>query len=137
MNGCMMFGGVVAKIGGSEFPEMAKLALHRAASEPVKTYIHRFETFSCNVVGYNSMRCGVVCLYRCWRLLVAHFFQGVAGGNGLPAVDEKGGKFGLRCERNDGFYDLGDVHDGAVVWWSVGIAGHEKMFARSDPRLRF
>ena len=35
MNGRMMFGGVVAKIGGSGFPEMAKLALHRAASEPV------------------------------------------------------------------------------------------------------
>ena len=35
MNGRMLFGGVVAKIGGSGFPEMAKLALHCAASEPV------------------------------------------------------------------------------------------------------
>ena len=126
MNGRMMFGGVVAKIGGSGFPEMAKLALRSAASEPVQTHNHRFEAFACNVVGYNSVRCGVVCLYRCWRLLVAHFFQGVAGGNGLPEVDEKGGEFCLRCGRYDGFYDLGDGHDGAVVWWSVGIAGHEK-----------
>ena len=51
MNGRMMFGGVVAKIGGSGFPEMAKLALHRASSEPVKTNIHIFEAFACNVVG--------------------------------------------------------------------------------------
>ena len=66
---------------------------------------------------------------------MAHFFQGVAGGNGLPAVDEKGGEFWLRCGRHDGFYDLGGGHDGAVVWWSVGIAGDEKMSARSALRL--
>ena len=137
MNGHMMFGVVVDKICGSRFPEMAKLALRSAASEPVQTHINRFEVFACNVVGYNSVRCGVVCLYRCWRLLVDHFFQGVAGKNGLPAVDEKGGKFCLRCRRHDGFYDLGDGHDCAFVWWSVGIAGHEKMSARSAPRLRF
>ena len=51
MNGRMTFGGVVAKIGGSRFPEMAKLALRSAASEPVQTHIHRFEAFACNVVG--------------------------------------------------------------------------------------
>ena len=83
MNGRMIFEGVVAKIGGSGFPEMAKLALRRAASEPVQTHIHRFEVFSRNVSGYNSVRCGVICLYRCWRLLVDHFFQGLAGGKGL------------------------------------------------------
>ena len=65
MNGRMMFGVVVAKIGGSGFPEMAKLALRSAASELVQTYIHRFEAFACNVVGYNSVRRGVVCLYWC------------------------------------------------------------------------
>ena len=135
MNVRMMFGGVVAKIGGSRFPEMAKLALRSAASEPVQTHIHRFEAFSCNVIGYNSVRRGVVCLYRCWRVNVAHFFQGVAVGNGLPEVDEKGGELCLRCGRHDGFYDLGDGYDCAVVWWSVGIAGHEKMSARSAPRL--
>ena len=129
INGRMMFGGVVAKICGSRFPEMAKLALRSAASEPVQTHIRRFETFACNVVGYNSVRPGVVYLYQCWRLLVAHFFQGVAVGNGLPAVDEKGGEFCLLCGRHDGFYDLGDGRDCAVVWWSVGIAGHEKMSA--------
>ena len=91
MNVRMMLGGVVAKIGGSGFPEMEKLALRSAASEPVQTHIHRFEAFACNVVGYNSVRRGVVCLYRSWRFLVAHFFQGVTGGNGLPEVDEKGG----------------------------------------------
>ena len=116
---------------------MAKLALRSAASEPVQTHIHRFEAFACNVVGYNSVSCGVVSLYRCWRLLVAHLFQGVADGNGLPAVDEKGGEFCLHCQRHDRFYDLGDGHDCAVVWWSVCIAGHEKMSARSAPRLRF
>ena len=135
MNGCMMFGGVFAKIGGSMFPEVAKLALRCAASEPVQTHIHIFEAFACNVVGYNSVRRGVVCLSRCGRLIVAHFFLGVAGGNGLPAVDEKGGKFCLRCGRYDGFYDLGDGHDCAVVWWSVGIAGHENISARSAPHL--
>ena len=88
MNDRMMFRGVVAKIGGSRFPEMEKLALRSAASEPVQTHIHRFQAFACNVVGYNSMRRGVFCLYWCWRLLVAHFFQGVAGENGLPVVDE-------------------------------------------------
>ena len=51
MNGRMMFGGVVAKIGGSGFPEMAKLALRRASSKPVQTYIHRFEAIACNAVG--------------------------------------------------------------------------------------
>ena len=122
----MIFGGVVAKIGASRLPEMAKLALRSPASEPVQTRIHRFEAFACNVVGYNSLRRGVVCLYRCWRLLVVHFFQGVAGGNGLPEVDEQGGEFYLHCKRHDGFYDLGYGHDCAVVWWSVGIAGHEK-----------
>ena len=66
---------------------------------------------------------------------MAHFFQGVAGGNGLLEVDEKGGEIGLRCGRHDGFYDLGDGHDGAVVWWSVGIAGDGKMSARSALRL--
>ena len=105
MNGRMMFGEVVAKIGGSGFPEMEKLALRRTASEPVQMHIHRFEAFFCNVVGYKSVRRGVVCLGRCWRLLVAHFFQGMAGGNGLPAVDEKGSEFCLRCGRHDGFYD--------------------------------
>ena len=137
MNGRMMFGGVVSKIGGSGFAEVAKLALCRAASEPVQTHIHRFEAFACNVVGYKSVRRSVVCLYRCWWLLVAHFFQGVVDGNGLPAVDEKGGEFCLRCGIHDGFYYLGDSHDCAVVWWSVGISGHEKMSARSSPRLRF
>ena len=126
MNGRMMFVGVVAKIGGSRFPEMAKLALRSAASEPVQTHIHRFEAFACNVVGYKSVRRGVVYFYRCWRLLVAHFFQGVAGSNVLPEVHEKGGEFCLRCGRHDGFYDLVDGHDCAVFWWCVGIAGHEK-----------
>ena len=116
---------------------MAKLALRRAASEPVQTHIHRFEAFACNVVGYNSVCRGVVCLYRFWRLLVDHFFQSVAGGNGLPAVDEKGGELCLRCRRHDGFYDLGDGHDCAVVWWSVGIAGHEEISSRSAPCLQF
>ena len=83
------------------------------------------------------MRRGVVCLYRCWRLLVAHLFQGVAGRNRLPAVEKKDREFCLRCGRHNGFYDLGNGHDGAVVWWSVGIAGHEKISARSAPRLRF
>ena len=88
MNGHMMFGGAVTKIGGSRFPEMEKLALRSAASEPLQTHIYRFEAFACNVVGYNSVRCGGVCLYRRWRLLVAHFFLGVAGRYVLPAVDE-------------------------------------------------
>ena len=122
MNGRMMFGGVVAKIGGSRFPEMAKLALRSAASEPVQTHIHIFEVFACNVVGYNSVRRGVVCLYRCCRLLLAHFFQAVAVGTGLPVVDEKGGEFSLRCGRHDRFYYSFDGHDCAVVWWSVGIS---------------
>ena len=47
----MLFGGVVAKIGGSGFPEVAKLALRRAESEPVQTHTHIFEAFACNVVG--------------------------------------------------------------------------------------
>ena len=51
MNGRMMFGGAVANIGGSRFPEMAKLALCSAASELVQTHIHIFEAFACNVVG--------------------------------------------------------------------------------------
>ena len=37
-------------------------------------------------------------LYLCCRLLVDHFFQGVAGGNGLPAVDEKGGELASAAE---------------------------------------
>ena len=68
---------------------------------------------------------------------MAYFFSGVAGGNGLPAVDEQGGEFCLRCRRHDGFYDLGDDHDYAVVWWIVGIAGHENMSTHSATRLRF
>ena len=59
-NGRMMFVGVVAKIGGAGFPEMAKLALRRTTSEPVQTHNHRFEGFSFNVVGYNYVRRGVV-----------------------------------------------------------------------------
>ena len=78
MNGRRRFGGVFAKVGGSRFSEMAKLALRSAASDPVQTHIHRFEAFACNVVGYESVRRGLSvctgvgdCLWpissRAWR----------------------------------------------------------------------
>ena len=68
---------------------------------------------------------------------MAHFLNNMSGGNGITSVDEEGRKFGLCGRGHDGLDDLGDGHDGSVVGWSGGISGHEKMSARSSPRLRF
>ena len=98
-------------------------------------HVHGLKAFDVDVVGDNAMCCGIVGLHGRGRLLVAHFFERMLGGKGLVAVDEEGGDFGFCSGGHDGFDDLGDRHDSAVVWWSGGIAGHEKVSAQSTPRF--
>lgn len=102
----------------------------------METHVHGLKAFAGgDVVGEDAMCCGVVGLHGRRRLLVAHFFERMSGRNGLAAVDEEGGYFGFCSGGHDGFDDLGDRHDCVIVWWSGGIAGHEKVCARST--LRF
>ena len=101
----------------------------------MEAHVHGLKAFAGDVVGDDAMCCGVVGLHGRGRLLVAHFFERVSGGNGLAAVDEEGGEFGFCSGGHDGFDDLGDCHNNAIARWSGGIAGHEKVSARSTPRF--
>ena len=99
----------------------------------MKTNIHGFEVFAGNIFGENAIRCCSVGLNGRERLFVAYFFQGMSGRNSLVAVDEQGSKFGFYSRGNDSLNDLDNRHDGAVFWWSGGIAGHGKISTRATP----
>ena len=99
------------------------------------THVHRFEAFSGNVVGDNTMLRCIVSLHGCGLLFVALFFKSMPGGNVLAAVYEESSNFPLCSRIHDGLDDLGDGHYGSVVGWSGGISGHEKMSAHSTPRF--
>jgi len=53
----------------------------------MEAHVHRFGAAWLDSVVDNSEGCGVVGLYRCWWLRVAHFFELMAGGDGFAAVD--------------------------------------------------
>ncbi len=60
-------------------------------------------------------------------MLVPHFFEEVTHWYGFAGVDIESAKFGFRSTRHDGFDDLGDVEDGAVIRGIINICGTEEM----------
>ncbi len=54
---------------------------------------------------------------------MAHFVKKGSAGNGFTCVDVECAKFGFCCRGHDGFDDLGDVENGAVVGCFVGAVG--------------
>ena len=72
---------------------MAGLALQSSELQPMDLHVHLFEAFAGNVVCYKSI-CGcIICLYWGRRLLVTHFLECLACGDGFAIVFEEGAKF--------------------------------------------
>ena len=85
-----MFCDIISQFGLAWAPVVAELSLKCSAAEPVEIHIHGLESFACNVVGYYSQSCCVICLHRRGGLFVSHFLKGVLCRDGLVAIDEKG-----------------------------------------------
>jgi hypothetical protein len=85
-----MFCPVVGLVVGSLVPVILELASGVSATEPVESHVHCLGASWLDVVGDHAVRCAVVGLDGCGRLLVAHFFKYQLHGNCFPVVDVEG-----------------------------------------------
>ncbi len=60
-------------------------------------------------------------------MLVPHFFEEVMHWYFFACIDVESAKFSFRSTRHDGFEDIGDVEDGAVIGGIVDICRTEEM----------
>ncbi len=58
---------------------------------------------------------------------MAHEFKGMAGRNGLSAVDVESPHLSLCHQGHDCLDNLCNCEDGAFVWWFGSVVGHEEM----------
>ena len=68
-------------------PVWPKMFLVIAAAQPVETHVHGFSVFWLDGVVDNTHGCGVVCLYGCGWLWMAHFDEEVTQWYDLLSVD--------------------------------------------------
>ena len=64
---------------------------------------------------------------------MAHIDESITGWDRFAEINIEGAKLGLGGGGHDGFDDLGEGEDGAVVGRVGGIVGHEKMSANAAP----
>ena len=122
MDGGVVLGYIICFIGRARAPKVPELGLGGAAAQPMKAHVHGLEAFAGNIIGDDAQGSGVVCLHGRWGLFVPHVFQGVAGGDGLAAIDVKGSQLRLCRGRHDVLDDLGNCQDGAIVRRVLGVA---------------
>ena len=124
---------VVAFIVWARHQIVAKLKLLDAIVQPVETHVHGFcVAQGGGVVDHAKCRC-VVSLDGRQGLGVAHLDESMTGWDHYTAINVEGTKLGLGSVGNDGFDDLCDGEDGAVVGGGGGCIGHEKMSAGTAP----
>jgi hypothetical protein len=106
-----MCGPVVGSVVRSWAPVGSKLALGITAAKPMESHVHRFSAAWLDVVGDDTMRCAVVGLDGCGRLLVAHLFEEVLHGDCFTGVDVEGSKFGFSRTGHNSLENFGYVKD--------------------------
>ncbi len=111
----MMFCHIVAVVFFAWGPVVSKSSLTFPVAEPMVFHAHCFQ-FLDDVVIDNTKCSGVVCLHWCWRLGMAHEFKGMAGGDGLYAVDVESPHLSLCCQGHDCLDNLCNCEDGTIVW---------------------
>ncbi len=129
MNCSMMFCHVVIVSLFAWGPVVLKLSSTFSVMEPMVFHVHCFQ-FLDNIVVDNAECSGVVCLHWGWRLGMAHKFKGMAGWDGLSAVDVESPHLSLCRHGHDRLDNLCNCEDGAIVWWFGGVVGHEEMSTR-------
>ncbi len=68
---------------------------------------------------------------------MAHFVESGVAGDCFTRVDVERDKFGFCRQGHDGFDDLGDIENGAVVGCFVGAIGEEEVSAGAAPSFWF
>jgi hypothetical protein len=86
----VVLGPVVSLVGWSRAPEISKLILGFAASEPMELHVHSFSAPGLNVVVYNTMGFCVVDLHWGGWLFVVHFLICLLLGNSLTCINAYG-----------------------------------------------
>jgi hypothetical protein len=100
MNCGMMFCPVVAIVFFAWGPVVSKLSSTFSVVEPMVLHVHCFQFLDDIVVG-DAECSGVVRLHWCQRLGMAHEFKGMAGKDGLSAVDVESFHLSLCCQGHD------------------------------------
>ena len=117
---------VVAFIVWARHPIVTKLKLLYAIAQPMETHVHGFRAAQGNVVIDHAKCRRVVSLDGRGGLWVVHLDESMTGRDRFAAINVEGAELGLGGGGHDGFDDLGDGEDGAVVGRVGGIVGHEK-----------
>ena len=95
--GRVVFGPIIAFVGGPWAPVDAELFLRFSVSYPMVFHVHGFCCLWLDFVVGDTMCCGVVRLDWGGRLGMAHFFKQVALGHCVFCINEQPSDFGLCC----------------------------------------
>ena len=129
----MMFCHVFAFILWARHPIVAKLKLLDVIVQPVETHVHGFHAERGGGVVDHSKCRRVVILDGRRGLGEAHLDEIMTGWDRFTTINVEVADLGLGCRGRDGFDDLCDGEDVAVVGGVGGIVGHEKISADADP----
>ena len=130
---CIVLCHTVAFIIWARHPIVAKLKLLDAIAQPVETHVHGFHAARGNGVVDHAKCRRVVGLDGRRGLGIAHLDESMTGWDRFTAINSEGAELGLGGRGHDGFDDLCNGEDGAVVGGVGGIVGHEKMSAGAAP----
>ena len=111
----MMLCHVVAFIVWARHPIVEKLKLLDAIAQPVETHVHGFRAAQGNgVVDHANCR-RVVGLDGHRGMGVAHLDESMTGWDRFTEINVEGANLGLGVGGHDGFDDLCDREDSAIV----------------------
>lgn len=124
VGGCVVFGVVVSVVVGAGLPIDVVMALLDAVADPVVAHVNCTGTLLPDGVVGDADGGGVVGLYGCGGLWVAHFFKDCADDGSFFHVDEESTDFGFGSSGGDVFEDTRGVENGGVVdfGFSRGVA---------------
>ncbi len=81
----------------------------------MEPHVHCFCSACLDIACDNAVSGAVIHLDGCGQLRVSHFFEEMVHWYGFACFDVESTNFGFSGTRHDGFEDLGDVEDGAIV----------------------
>ena len=124
---------VVAFIVWARHPIVTKLKMLDSIAQPMETHFRGFRAARGDGVDDHAKCRRVVGLDGRQGLGVAHLDEIMTGWDLFAEINVEGAEIGLGGGGHDGFDDLGNGEDGAVVGRVGGIVGNEKMSAGAAP----